>query len=688
MNITDGPILFQVVALLFCSGLLSSLAFRLGKKAGVLSFGPPMAGSILLITLSVLQSLSGSRVHVSDPFGAAIPAVEFDFYIDGMSAFFMLILGVVTLAVSTYSLGYASEYLGKRSMRSMGFLFNLFVLSMLLVIASNSIFTFVIFWELMSLSSFFLVIYDHEDEMNIRSGMTYLIMTHFGTAFILASFLAFYIQTGSFTFDSFRNATASIPAYVKDVAFILAFVGFGTKAGLVPFHRWLPQAHPSAPSNVSAMMSAVMIKVAIYGLVRTVFDFSGPTSPDNAWWGMVLTIAGAVSCVIGVLYAAIEKDIKKALAYSSIENVGMIILGIGLAVIFQSFGLASLAGFALLASMYHSLNHAVFKSLLFMGAGSVVLRTHAKNMDQLGGLIKKMPVTAFLFLVGAVAISGLPPLNGFVSEWLTFQALLSSHQLSNLALQISISIVTLVFALAVGLTLATFVKIFGITFLARPRTSAAANAKEVPRTMIAGMGIVAGFCIILGIMSFGATNIISGFFGLDKQLQPLSPFNAISVPLGNNFLSSTSISPGGMALMMGCVALFFIGLLLVLRPRNAITRTYGTWDCGFGQLGERTQYSAGSLSQPLRVVFKSLYKPHSSNAITYYAETNRYLKESAKVETHTKDIFDDWLYRPLIKTTIAALNEARKIQTGRINAYLLYVMVALVAMLILTGVLH
>ena len=339
---------------------------------------------------------------------------------------------------------------------------------MLLVTATDSVFSFLVFWELMSLSSFFLVVYEHEKPKNLRSGMTYLIMTHIGTAFITAAFLVLYLQTGSLSFDSFRGAAAQLPPLTKDSVFVLALLGFGTKAGLVPMHIWLPKAHPSAPSNVSALMSGVMLKVAIYGLARVTLGFVLPDSPGDAWLGLLMVMAGSASALFGVLFAAVEHDIKRALAYHSVENVGIIVVGLGLSVVFMSYGLETLAALALLASMYHSLNHAVFKGLLFMAAGSVVLGAGTADMNLMGGLAKRMPWTSLFFLVGSIAIAGLPPLNGFVSEWLTLQALLSSYQVPNVVLQLSIGFSSIVFALTLGLALATFVKLFGISFLAGP----------------------------------------------------------------------------------------------------------------------------------------------------------------------------------------------------------------------------
>lgn len=685
--IIDGGylILFQAAALSFVLGALLPLAFRKDKNASVASFAPAALGSVLTIALAASLAISGATLEVPLPFAAAAPEIEFQFYIDGMSAFFMLIIGLVTLAVSIYSIGYSSEYYGKRSIKALGLLFNLFVLSMILVTASDNVFSFLVFWEAMSLASFFLVIYEHENESNIKSGMTYIVMTHLGTAFILGAFLALYFQTGSLSFDSFRSSEPPMPAYIRDIVFVLALVGFGTKAGLVPLHLWLPQAHPSAPSNVSALMSAVMIKMAIYGLVRVTLDFTSPSSPDSAWWGMLMVVAGSASALIGVLYAAIEKDIKRALAFSSIENIGIVILGLGLSVIFLSFDLKALAAVALLASTYHSLNHAAFKSLLFMGAGSVLFGTHTKNMEKLGGLAKKMPWTAFFFLIGAISISALPPLNGFVSEWLTMQALLSSYQVPNVILQISISFASIAFALTAGIALATFVKMFGISFLSRPRSEAAVHAKEVPKTMIAGMGVAAAMCIAFGIMPFLAAGMIASSFGLDPQFSDaMSPFSSLSVLYSAGGIESiSSMSMPAVAIMMGSVAAAVVGFAVVAGSRKTARRIYSTWDCGFGELNERMEYTAASLSQPIRTVFRILYKPRMAVTKENYSDSNPYIKKSMRVESETKDVFEDRLYSPVVGATIAFFDKIRMIQTGKVNAYLLYVMVTLALLLLL-----
>ena len=506
-------------------------------------------------------------------------------------------------------------------------------------------------------------------------------MTHLGTGFIFASFILMYTQTGSFSFDSFRDV-AIIPQYVKDIAFVLAFVGFGTKAGMVPLHIWLPKAHPSAPSNVSALMSAVMLKIAIYGIVRYIFDFNAiDSSPDYVWLGMGIVVIGSISALVGILYALIENDIKRALAFSSIENVGIIFIGLGLSIVFAAFHLLSLSVLAFIASMFHTLNHSIFKGLLFMTAGSIHYSTHTKNIEDLGGLIKKMPWTAMMFLIGSIAIIGLPPLNGFISEWLTLQSLLAVFQIPSNILQVSLAFAILAFALTIGLAGATFVRLFGITFLSKSRSSKAINAVEVPRLMLIGKAILASSCILLGILPFIGINLIASAF--DLPYAPSSPFETISITntVDNNFAS---------LLMPGVLVIFisvFVGIFAFVRIVGGKTRTvkYGTWDCGFGNLSEKTQYTATSLSEPIRRIFGIFYKPHNDINTNFYAKENLYLKKSISVISTTRNIFDEKLYGKAISGSLFVLDKIRKIQSGKVNAYILYIMITLITLLLFVG---
>lgn len=672
----NNLVLFQITILLFLGGALLGLISRNGRFARPMIFVPSMIGSIFTIIFSI-GIVTGKPFTWLVP--NAIPFVNLEIFVDGISAFFLLIIGIVSFAVSLYSIGYSREYEASKRTSALGFLFNTFILSMVLVVASNNAFFFLLFWELMSLTSFFLVIYDHDKEENLKSGMTYLVMTHFGTAFIFASFLLGYMQTGSFSFDSLRQASATFPLLIKNLVFIFAFIGFGTKAGMVPLHMWLPKAHPSAPSNVSALMSAVMIKIGIYGLIRTIFDFSGfGVSPDFSWWGMLLVAAGSASALIGVLYAVVEHDIKRALAFHSIENIGIILIGLGLSVVFASFNLTALSVLALVASMYHTINHAIFKGLLFMGAGSVVFATHTRNVEHLGGLIKQMPLTAFLFLIGAISIAGLPPFNGFISEWLTMQSLLSSSQIPSTILQISIAFAILPFALTIGIAAATFVKLFGMSFLSKARSKHALNIKEVPRSMILGMSILAAICVLLGVIPSLGTSLIVTAFHL--PMQPPSPFDSITTQNSSdgNF---ANLSMPVVVIMLASVAIAIFGFVRVLGGQTRKT-VYSTWDCGFGNLSERMEYTATSLSQPIRAVFKVFFKPHNRIEKEPFEEENPYMLKTIKIETKTRNIFEDMLYLPIVSSFIFFFDKIRRIQTGKINSYLLYIMITIILLLL------
>lgn len=670
--------------------LLGALVpFLLGERRASASFVLPAAASLLMVALSISMISTGSVFRFSSALSVPTQAIEFAFYADGISAFFMLVIGLVAFAVSIYSIGYVRSYSGHHSIRALAFLFNGFVVSMLLVTATNNVFSFLVFWELMSLTSFFLVVYEHENPANLKTGVKYLVMTHLGTAFITAAFLLLYFQTGSLSFDVFRADAPTMSQLTKDAVLVLALAGFGTKAGLVPMHTWLPEAHPSAPSNVSALMSGVMLKVAIYGLARVALDFVVPNAPADAWLGLLIVVAGSASALVGVLYASVEHNIKRALAYHSVENIGIILVGLGLSVVFSSYGLTAIAALALLASMYHTLNHAVFKSLLFMAAGAVVSATGTADMNRMGGLAKRMPWTSFLFLVGSIAIAGLPPLNGFVSEWLTLQALLSSYQVPGAVLEVSIGFASIAFALTLGLAVATFVKLFGISFLARPRSPEAGEALEAPRSMLLGMGVAGALCVALGVFPILATSTIASSFGFDLHLVgSYSPFGPLMVGYAAQGASSVSdLSMSTVLLVGGGVAAALFGFFYAARSgRRTTTRPYSTWEGGFGPLGTRTEYTASSLSQPLRTAFKWFFKPDTEVRREYYSGSNPLLKRSVRVVSETSEVFEDYLYVPIVRGTLFVMDKVRRIQTGKVNSYLLYIMLVTAFLLIVAAV--
>ena len=589
-----------------------------------------------------------------------------------------MVICVAALAVSIYSIGYTREYFGKKSIGLLGFLYNLFILSMILVVSANNAILFLIVWEVMSLISYFLVTYEHENKEARQAGYIYILMTHIGTGFIILSFLILAGSGGSFSFDSFRAGGTSMLPWMKDAAFLLALIGFGTKAGIVPLHIWLPYAHPAAPSNVSALMSGIMIKTAIYGLIRVTFDFLGG---DVFWWGMLILIAASVSALLGVMYALMEHDMKRLLAFHSVENIGIILIGVGMSVIFMSAGMPKLAAFGLIAGLYHLINHAVFKALLFMGAGSIIYSTHTKNIEKMGGLLKKMPWTGAFFLIGSISISALPPFNGFVSEWLTFQSQLLGVNISDDIAKIIILFSGAALGLTSALAAACFVKAFGISFLALPRSSHAEHAKEVPVSMLFGMGILALLCIVLGIFPMYVMPFIDTV---------TSPMVGASITDDVTFgLSLATFGP-----LSGSIStIWMIVLLFILLPLPIIlallvggrtkTRKYETWGCGQPVSTARNEYTATAFSKPIRIWFGNIYRPRREIHATY--AVSPYFKESFSFHSQIEPVFEKYLYNPVAWIVVRLSRILRVIQTGSIQLYLLYILITLVIALIYVG---
>src|SRR5659263_191782 len=503
--------------------------------------------------------------------------LKFGFFVDKLSAFFILVISISVFAVSIFSTGYVKEYFGKKNIGHLGFLYNIFIISMIFVVCANNAIMFLIVWELMSVISFFLVVYEHEKPETRKAGFIYIVMTHIGTGFIILSFMIFASGSGNFNFETFKAAGSTMTPLLKDLAFIFAFIGFGTKAGIVPLHIWLPYAHPAAPSNVSALMSGVMIKTAIFMLIRINFDFLGAS---ESLWGYIVLIAGTISAIIGILYAVVESDMKRMLAFSSIENIGIILIGLGASMIFLSSGKPILSAIAAIAALYHLLNHSVFKGLLFMGAGSILYSTHTKNIEKLGGIIKKMPVSAILILIGVLSISAMPPFSGFVSEWLTFQSLLLSFDLNNNFAIITLSISAALLALTGALAAYCFLKFFGMVFLALPRSEHAQHAKEVNIPMLAGMGIFALLSILLGILPMyvlpALDRIAASFIGTSafSQSIPVGTFGMISIPSSHGISISTPV------LLAILLILMLIPAIILLINKNIRQPIYETWGCG------------------------------------------------------------------------------------------------------------
>lgn len=672
---------FWIYLSLILYSLAALLSLALGKwhkPANILSNVTAMAASVSGLFTSLTYLLSSEDKVFLGSFITGIPYIKLEFSLDRLSAFFILALSLLAVCVSLYSIGYVSHYYGKRNVGLFNFLSAIFLLSMTGVFLSHNLVVFIVMWELMSLISFFLVIFEAEQPENRKAGILYLIMTHIGTAFLLVAFALVYKYSGSLNLDMDMHTA---PASVKNIIFICFLAGFGTKAGIVPLHVWLPYAHPAAPSNVSALMSGIMIKTAVYGLIRFVLFGLGA---EFYWWGSTILAVGAISAIIGVAYAFTEQNIKRLLAYSSIENIGIMLVGLGISFSAYSSGNVVLSSLALIAALIHLFNHALFKGLMFMGAGAIHYSTHTKNMEALGGLIKKMPFTGIFFLAGAVSISALPPFNGFVGEWLTYQSLLMAITSGTIGNRLIAMLTVAVLAMAGALAAASLVKCFGISFLALPRTDAAKGAKEVPAPMLLAMGILSLLCLLSGLLP-SYTIKFAGSVGAD-----LFTHSAADSFLGYSFALYYPVTAGGSTISPLYIVLIAILLAIAVFCVVGIIgsdrkmRRYGTWDCGFSSLNPRMQYSATGFSKPLRIVFRALYKP--SRELHIEEGPSPYYHKSMKYVVSTEPIFEKYLYRPLTEffTNFTRITRL-KIQTGSIHTYLIYIFITILAMLVYNG---
>src|SRR5712691_5670968 len=461
-------------------------------RARQVVYGVCLIASLAMLAIALLALLGSSEVPSAVTLPLGIPWLGAHFRLDALSAFFLAVVNLGAATASLFALGYGRHEHAPR--RVLPF-YPAFLAGMSIVVLADDAFTFLVSWEFMSLSSWALVMAHHRVGDNVRAGYVYLIMASFGTLALLLTFGLLAGADGGYAFADIRGAHPSTA--VAASILILALIGAGSKAGLVPLHVWLPLAHPAAPSHVSALMSGVMTKVAVYGFIRVVFDLLG----QPTWSASVIVLfLGGITAVMGILYAMMEKDLKRLLAYSTIENIGIIFVSLGLALAFQANDLKLPAALAFTAALFHALNHSFFKSLLFFGAGAVLTSTGERDMDKLGGLIHRMPLTSFVFLVGCVAISALPPFNGFVSEWLAFQAILQSPDLPQWGLKVMVPAVGGLLALSAALAAACFVKAFGITFLGRPRTSVAHDARETDRFSLTAMFALVVLCLVAGVL--------------------------------------------------------------------------------------------------------------------------------------------------------------------------------------------
>jgi hydrogenase-4 component B len=676
-----NELLFILMTGLLLVGALLSFVLQNKPRLSILA-GFSFANIAGLVGLILGSTLLFTKHTLAVNLPWSIFGTNLQFSIDPLAAFFIVIISVISLSVSIFSYSYTTTYIGKHNVGILGLFYNLFIFSMLTLVSCNNSFMFLFFWELMSLVSFFLVVFEHEDYHVRRAGFIYIVMTHIGTVFIIIAFLLLYRESGSFDFSQYAAIGHSLSPNLKTIIFLLVTIGFGTKAGIIPLHIWLPKAHPAAPSNISALMSGVMIKTAIYGFIRIVIDVLGG---GPVWWGVLVLLIGGISALLGVMYALMEHDIKRLLAYHSVENIGIILLGIGAALVFMSYGYPNIAIVGLTAALFHVFNHAIFKGLLFLGAGSVYYSTRTRDIEKMGGLLRKMPWTGFFFLIGSISISAIPPFNGFASEWLTYQALLA---LGSEKLGITLNIIGPVLGASLALTgalaAACFVKAFGIQFLALPRSSNAENAKEVPRFMLIGMGLLALLCLIFGVMPFIVITLLSpvtlSLLGMDTitLLGGFRWLNVSSVWEQCITRGTTTIAP----LILFTVIILGAGLVYLITKKvgkGGKVTIDETWNCGM-PLTPQMEYTATSFSKPIRLIFKIIFQPTREIEKGYVLKP--YFTNRIKYKGHIKPFFGEDLYRPPTKAFLSLAAKVRVLQSGSIHLYLGYIFVTLVVLLI------
>ncbi|HVB94862.1 MAG TPA: proton-conducting transporter membrane subunit [Acidimicrobiales bacterium] len=604
-----------------------------------------------------------------------LPLSGFSMALDRFGALFVVVGAVVGFCAMVFRLGYDGHGLSSRTASSV---LPLFVTTLLLVPAAATVTTFLFLWELMAITSLLLVLVDHRRRPEVQvAGQWYAVMTQLGAAALLLGLVLLAARTGSQSFAAIAAGSEHLPAWVRSSAFVLVVMGFGSKAGMVPLHVWLPRAHPEAPGPVSALMSAAMVNLGIYGIVRV---GDGLLGGGPAWWWLMVMALGALSALFGSLHSATSADLKRLLAYSTTDNVGLMLLGVGASGLFASTGHPALALVALAAALLHMVFHAIFKGSLFLSASSIQQATGSRDLDQLGGLLRRMPVTGSLFIVGGLTIAALPPLCGFVSEWLLLQAMLHGLPSSNPALAIAMPIGVGVLALTGGLTALTFVKAIGIGLLGQPRSEPAARAGEVHRSMWVGAGILATLCLAFG---------VAPYLVIPSVLDAARTVTGVRLPdpltrgwqVGLSGVSGV-LAPGLLALGL-LVAVTLVAGARRLLQRGAVRRTEA-WGCGRELLTPRMEYTATSFGEPLSRVFEDVLSPAHDLDVSHIAESNYYV-EAATFHTSLDDAFERHLYRP----TAAGLRRwgaiARLVPNGSIHRYLAFGLVALVVVLVVVG---
>ncbi len=655
---------------------MAPLALVIGRRAVgttvIHALALAMSGTLLVLSVAVLAAPAEGWRPATTILPLGIPWIGAHLRLDRLAAFFLMVVNLGGSAASLFALGYGRHL--HLPLRVLPY-YPLFLAGMNLVVLADDAFTFLVAWEFMSLTSWAMVVSDHRERRNREAGYIYLVMACFGTLCLVLAFGVLAGLDGGYAFDQIRAAPPASPWTVLVLALVL--LGAGSKAGLVPLHVWLPLAHPAAPSHVSALMSGVMTKVAVYAVIRILMDLSGPP----AWWqGAVLLVVGAITATMGVLYALMQHDLKRLLAYHTVENIGIIFVGLGLALAFAANDLQIAAGLALVAALFHVLNHSLFKSLLFFGTGAVLVATGERDMERLGGLIHRMPITAVTFLIGAAAISALPPLNGFVSEWLIFQSILVSPALPQWTLKLVVPAAGALLALSAALAATCFVKAFGITFLGRARSDQAAAAQEVDPYSLAAMVALAALCVLAGVLP---GLVIDGLASVTAELGAGTLPRQAGLPwLTLIPLTVTRSSYNGLLLLIFIALSASLAAWLVHRLASRRSVRGPAWDCGFPEPSPATQYTAGSFAQPIRRVFGTLAFGAREAVLMPRPGQLR----AAAIRVRLRDFAWDWLYQPIVTLVDGAAGRLNRLQFLTIRNYLALVFSALVTLLLALAV--
>jgi len=657
--------LVAAVPLFWIAVGLIGLAHQTQRAEHARLYFPLGAAGGLVLAMAAYPALSGEVHAIVLPLG--LPDLPFHLRLDHLSAFFLILLGAVSAGISLYAGDYfaLSRY---GNVRLICLQYHLFLASMAFVLLADDAYLFMVAWESMALASYFLVTTDHEVDEIRRAGFLYLIVAHIGAIAILLCFGTLQLGQWNYTFDAMRGNT--LATGWAAVAFLLALVGYGAKAGFLPVHIWLPEAHPAAPSPVSALMSGVMLKTAIYGLLRVTFDL---LHQQIWWWGVAALTLGLLTALFGVMFAAVQTDMKRLLAYSSIENIGIILAGTGLAILFHSYNMNVLAALALSATLFHCINHALFKSLLFLTTGSVMHATSHRSLGKLGGLIRSMPWVAAIALIGTLAIAGLPPLNGFASEWMLFQAFLLTPNLPNTYLNMLVPVGTAAFALAVALAGYVMVKFYGIVFLGLPREPLA-HAHDAGLMERAGLLWLALWCVVLGVLPVFAVS------ALDPLVHALTEGSLQESMRKSSWLFLTASSPekasyGPLLFLLGIVLVWLATFLLVRRFYHGRVRRADPWDCGFAGLNARMQDSAEGFGQPIKQIFEPFFRLERSHPSPFDARPAYF--------SRIDDRFWYWVYVPVIRLTETLSALVGWLHQGRIHVYLIYSFATLLVLLLL-----